>query len=116
MKTGFQTLADGRKVYYAEDGKMQYGEQQISGYWYLFDQANGAMKTGFQYIPEYDKTVYYNDNGQMQYGWLEINGDTYYLKYGSGAVAKGKMKIGDYWYDFDSTTGKMLAASSNLSK
>ena len=50
--TGFQTLKDGRVVYYNGQGQMQYGEQNIDRHWYLFDQWTGAMKTGFQYIPK----------------------------------------------------------------
>ncbi|MFT8457690.1 MAG: N-acetylmuramoyl-L-alanine amidase, partial [Liquorilactobacillus ghanensis] len=65
-------------------GQMQYGQQKINGYWYLFDNVIGARKTGFQYIANQNKTVYYNAAGQMQYGQQKING---------------------YWYLFDNKTG-----------
>ena len=74
MLTGFHKLADGRTVYYKNNGQMAHGELKIgSGWtWYNFDKNTGAMKTGFQYIPEYKKTVYYAANGQMQYGEQKI--------------------------------------------
>ena len=45
MKTGFQYIANQNKtVYYNNQGQMQYGQQQIGGKWYLFDQWSGALK------------------------------------------------------------------------
>ena len=84
--TGFQTLQDGRIVYYNNLGQMQYNQQLIDSHWYLFDRSSGAMKTGFQYIPEQNKTVYYNKDGQMVYGPQIINGKTYYFDTFDGAL------------------------------
>lgn len=56
---------------------MQYGQQHIDRYWYLFDNFTGAMQTGFQYMANQRKVVYYNNAGQMQYGRQKINGRTY---------------------------------------
>ena len=112
--TGFQTLKDGRVVYYNDQGQMQYGEQNIDHHWYLFDQWTGAMKNGFQYIPKYKKTVYYNANGQMQFGWQVINGKQYYLDRGTGAVTKGQKKLGGSWFHFDENTGAMSTGFTYL--
>ena len=65
---------------------MQYGQQRINGKWYLFDNCNGAMKTGVQYIANQRKTVYYAGNGQMQYGYQTVNGHHYYFNTSTGAL------------------------------
>ena len=86
---GFQTLKDGRKVYYSpNNAQMQYGQQNIDGHWYLFDKVNGAMKTDFQNLAPYgqNKTVYYGSNGQMQYGVFRIGKITYTADHMSGAI------------------------------
>ncbi|WP_238333822.1 N-acetylmuramoyl-L-alanine amidase family protein [Ligilactobacillus saerimneri] len=103
--TDFQKLQDERIVYYNNLGQMQYNQQFIDSHWYLFDRSSGAMKTGFQYIPEQDKTVCYAPNGQMQYGWQTIAGKTYYFNLGSGAMAKGPTTIDNETYYFDPDTG-----------
>ncbi|QLL78506.1 N-acetylmuramoyl-L-alanine amidase [Ligilactobacillus saerimneri] len=112
--TGFQTLKDGRVVYYNGQGQMQYGEQNIDRHWYLFDQWTGAMKTGFQYIPKYQKTVYYNQDGQMQYGWQQVKGQWYYLENGSGSMYRGQKKIAGHWYNFDRNNGQMSTGFTYL--
>ena len=112
--TGFQTLKDGRVVYYNGQGQMQYGEQNIDRHWYLFDQWTGAMKTGFQYIPKYQKTVYYNQDGQMQYGWQQVKGQWYYLENGSGSMYRGQKKIAGHWYNFDHNNGQMSTGFTYL--
>ena len=112
--TGFQTLKDGRVVYYNDQGQMQYGEQNIDHHWYLFDQWTGALKNGFQYIPKYQKTVYYNQDGQMQYGWQQVNGYWYYLENRSGALTRGQKKIAGHWYNFDHNNGQMSTGFTYL--
>ena len=42
VQTGFQTLPDGRKVYYNSKGQMAHGQAYINGHWYLFDSVNGS--------------------------------------------------------------------------
>ena len=65
---------------------MLKNQQKIDGYWYNFDVITGAMKTGFQYIKEQDKTVYYDKNGHMLYGMQNIDGSTYYFDKSTGAM------------------------------
>ena len=93
-QTGFQSLSDGRTVYYNSQGQMQYGEQKINGYWYYFNTSSGAMATGFQKLPD-GRTVYYNSQGQMQYGEQRINGYWYYFNTSSGAMVTGFQKLSD---------------------
>ena len=88
-QTGFQKLKDGRVVYYNNAGQMQYGQQNIQSYWYLFDRVNGAMKYGFQRIADQNKTVYYDKQGRMQYGHQTINNANYYFDKGTGAMQTG---------------------------
>ena len=58
---------------------MKHGQAYINGHWYLFDNVTGAMKTGWQYIKDQNKTVYYNSRGQMLYGTQLIDGKRYYF-------------------------------------
>ena len=127
---GFQTLKDGRKVYYSTDsGQMQFGQRNIDGHWYMFDTFNGAMKTGFVNIPEQNKTVYYATNGQMQYGQRNIDGHWYMFDTFNGAMKTGfvnipeqnktvyyaangqmqygKQNIDGHWYLFNTFDGAM---------
>ncbi|MBM6764233.1 N-acetylmuramoyl-L-alanine amidase [Ligilactobacillus agilis] len=103
-----------KTVYYASNGQMQYGQQQINGHWYLFDKWSGAMQTGFQNIPEQNKTVYYASNGQMQYGWQKIGEDYYYFDLASGEMMRGQKKLGNVWYNFNLKTGKMSTGFTYL--
>ena len=101
--TGIQPITDQNKVvYYNDAGQMQYGQQNITGHWYLFDN-NGAMQRGFQNLKDYgdNKTVYYNQDGWMQYGWQWLDNATRYFDTYDGAMAIGQKKINDHWYLFD---------------
>ncbi|MDD5958042.1 MAG: GH25 family lysozyme [Ligilactobacillus ruminis] len=80
---GWKTV-DGKTFYYSK-GKAVTGQQHIDGKWYLFG-SDGAMKTGFQRIPEQNKTCYYNDKGQMLYGRQYINGRWYTFNQCTGAL------------------------------
>ncbi|MYZ05543.1 N-acetylmuramoyl-L-alanine amidase [Lactobacillus salivarius] len=134
---GFQTLKDGRKVYYSTDsGQMQFGQRNIDGHWYMFDTFNGAMKTGFVNIPEQNKTVYYATNGQMQYGQRNIDGHWYMFDTFNGAMktgfvnipeqnktvyyaTNGQMQYGQrnidgHWYMFDTFNGAMKTGFVNI--
>ncbi|MGZ7886359.1 hypothetical protein [Ligilactobacillus salivarius] len=47
MQKGLKYISNQNKnVYYDSQGRMQYGEQNINGQWYLFDNVTGAMKYG----------------------------------------------------------------------
>ena len=106
MQTGFTKLSDGRIVYYAANGQMQYGEKAINGHWYYLDTWDGHLVTGFTTLKD-GRTVYYAMNGQMQYGFQKINGQTYYFDTWDGHEIKGTEKhIDGHWYNFD-TNGVM---------
>ena len=79
-------------------------EEAKDGYWYLYDD-NGNMLTGFQYIPQLDKTCYYDRFGHMLYGLQWIDGNVYFFDYGTGGIQKGQQKVNGHWYYFDDTTG-----------
>ena len=116
-------------VYYYENNTKVTGQKKINNYWYYFDDATGAMVTGFKTIINQNKTVYYNSNGQMQYGKQQINGHWYLfdsilgsMKTGfqyianqnktvyynnNGQMQYGQQQINGHWYLFDNTTGTM---------
>lgn len=82
---------------------MLYGQQNVGGHWYLFDDVTGAMKTGLQWIASQNKTVYYAGNGQIQYGWQNVNGHRYFFNFGTGAQASAEIiNINGHFYAFDS--------------
>ena len=114
---GFQTLKDGRKVYYSPDNaQMQYGQKNIGGYWYNFDTYNGAMKTGFVTIPSQNKIVYYSKDkaklGQMQYGKQNIGGHWYLFNTFDGAMYKGWLMSGNDWYYYNQQNGQLQTGSA----
>ena len=124
MKTGLVQIPEQNKtVYYANNGRMQYGwqwvnnatryfdtfngamvtgQQKINGHWYLFDNS-GAMQRGFQNLKAYgdDKTVYYNQDGWMLYGWQGIDNVPYYFDTFNGAMMTGERYINGHWYLFN---------------
>ncbi|URI12678.1 N-acetylmuramoyl-L-alanine amidase [Ligilactobacillus salivarius] len=112
---GFQTLKDGRKVYYSpNNAQMQYGQQNIDGHWYLFDKVNGSMQTGFKDLTPYgqSKTVYYAANGQMQYGKQNIDGHWYLFNTFDGAMYKGWLMSGNDWYYYNQQNGQLQTGSA----
>ena len=117
-QTGFQNLSDGRTVYYNSQGQMQYGEQNINGYWYYFNTSTGAMTTGFTKLSD-GRTVYYNSQGQMQYGNQTINDSKYYFDTVTGAMALGETTINGRNYYYNINTGvqeKGLVYNQNTKK
>lgn len=118
MQTGFQYLADQDKTVYYDPatGHMLYGMQKIAGkwyyfdfntgartsnqvyyngHWYLFSKKDGHRLTGFQKIPELNKTVYYNPkNGQMLYGVQKIKGKVYYKLSNGKYIKSGNITVG----------------------
>ena len=65
MSKGFTRLNDGRTVYYDQNGRMKYGEQQIGGQWYYFRTNNGDMVRGWFTMPNPDKRTVYYDNTRI---------------------------------------------------
>ena len=100
MAVGFTQLPD-KKVYYNQDGQMQYGQQAINGHWYYFDVNTGEMAVGFTQLP--DKKVYYNQDGQMLYGEQKIDNDYYFFNTFDGALSTGIQTVGNVkkYYDND---------------
>ncbi|WP_076650488.1 glycosyl hydrolase 53 family protein [Lactiplantibacillus plantarum] len=116
-------------VYYYENNTKVTGQKKINNYWYYFDDATGAMVTGFKSIANQNKTVYYNSNGQMQYGQQHLNGHWYLFDNTTGAMQTGFQKIANqhktvyyanngqmqygqqhlngHWYLFNQKTGAM---------
>ena len=124
MKTGLVWIPEQKKtVYYASNGRMQYGwhwvdnatryfdtfngamvtgQKYINRHWYLFDH-NGVMQRGFQNLKDYgdNKTVYYNKDGWMLYGWQGIDNVPYYFDTFNGKMLTGEQYINGHWYLFN---------------
>ena len=116
VKTGWQTLPDGRLVYYdPTTAAMVKGERNLAGHWYYFNPQNGA-KTTRQYVNLGSKIVYYNDQGQMLYGWQTIDGQRRYFDRWDGAEALSTiLPLDGHWYAFDRYgTPRDLQAVNNL--
>ncbi|WP_283573935.1 N-acetylmuramoyl-L-alanine amidase [Limosilactobacillus ingluviei] len=126
---GWQNLSDNRLAYYSpETNWMQYGEQNIDGKWYFFDQVNGDVKTGWYQLPDgrrvyydvqkgdhavsgqgmlhgmqtvADDTYYYYFNpgyGTKESGLKQVNGQTYY--FAPAQVRSAEVNLGGHWYYF----------------
>lgn len=107
MFTGWRK--DGSKTYYYDsNGVLAQGAKKIGNYWYYFN-GNGAMHTGWRYAGE--NTYYYDTQGHLAQGTTVINGQTYFFA-GNGALLgkaqTGAVKIGDYWYYFNSDGSKYV--------
>lgn len=116
VKTGWQTLPDGRLVYYdPTTAAMVKGERNLAGHWYYFNPQNGA-KTTRQYVNLGSKIVYYNDQGQMLYGWQTNDGQRRYFDRWDGAEALSTiLPLDGHWYAFDRYgTPRDLQAVNNL--
>ncbi|MEY8441558.1 C39 family peptidase, partial [Lactobacillaceae bacterium 24-114] len=103
MATGFQKLADGRIVYYNEEGQMRNGDVQMAnGDWYYFDPANGNMAKGGLLLDKVSGTLkYFNNNGVRQSGIISIDGIDYTFDSKTGSLnitGAGEHKIGNHWY------------------
>ncbi len=102
---GFVRLPDGRTVFYGSDGGMVFGEHNINGLPYFFDNSNGNLRTGEVFLPgrgwaflnpenaEYltgfhtlpdGRTVYYGSDYAMQFGSQSINGMPYHFDQSNG--------------------------------
>ena len=140
MATGFTYLPDqNKKVYYNDQGQMQYGFQKIKGktyyldpvtgsltkgqrninnHWYNFNLKTGELSLGLTYLPDEKKTVYYNEVGQMLYGSQTIAGVKYYFDLKTGAMKQDELvydpktkKLSYYAKD-----GKQVTGSVTLNK
>jgi hypothetical protein len=99
MKYGFQWISNQKKtVYYDLNGQMQYGQQHLSGYWYLFHMNTGAMLTGIQDLTPYGqkKKCLYAGNGRMQYGQKNYRGHWYLFDRRTGAMQTGFKDLKSY--------------------
>lgn len=70
---------DGEMYCFDSGGALQYGWQQINGYWHYFDPSSGAMHCG----------------------WLDVDGTLLYLDPSSGRATMGWALIDGFYYCFD---------------
>ena len=111
---------------------MCHGEKNIGGKWYFFDNASGAMITGWYNLP--GKKVYYAADGSMCHGEKNIGGKWYYFNnktgamitgwynlpgkkvyYGKdGAMVYGTQVINGTTYRFNPTTGALMMSGMSL--
>ena len=77
--------------YVSADGQPYKGERRIGGKWYHFDEATGAMSTGFTKLET--KTVYYLEDGPMAYGERRIDGKWYHFDEVTGAMSTGFTRL-----------------------
>ena len=142
--TGFQYIkSDSKTVYYdPQTGVMVYGQQCISGHWYLFDNYDGALQFGYQWLAGLNKEVYYDprtgamvygpqvinghhqyfnpqDGAQLKNGYATFNGQTSYYD-GNGNMVYGQQYLNGHWQYFDPRTGAQArnkyVTLSNLDK
>lgn len=90
MLTGFQELI--------------WGDNKEFKNWFYFDETNGNMLTGWQYIGI--SWYYFNPQGIMLTGWIEVNGNLYYLNK-DGVMLTDWQQIDGDWYYFG-TDGKRV--------
>ena len=125
MHKGLLTWSsDGRKSYYASDGKLQGGWQTVNGERYYFDWSDGNSKRWSQKI---DGSWYYFDgtsvmqkgwvtwkDGTKSYfqtdssgraaallGWASLNGKKFYFNPANGISARWSQVIDGKEYYFD---------------
>lgn len=114
MQYGWQWVNNATRYFDKVTGAMQYGQQNIDGHWYLFDNT-GAMQRGFQYIANQNKLVYYNNDGWMLYGNQNLSGRNVTLDKVTGEVRnlKGQQNLDGSWYLFNNS-GKVLTGFQNI--
>ncbi len=121
MHKGLLTWSsDGRRSYYASDGKLQGGWQTVNGKRYYFDWSDGKSLRWSQKID--GSWYYFNGSGVMQTGWItwkdgtksffdwdgrallgwrSFNGVKYYFDRATGISKRWSQKIDGSWYYFD---------------
>ena len=113
-KNGF--IEEGGYSYYYVNGERAKGFTKIGEDYYFFNAGNGRMYKDIKlWVPENEYGVepgYYDfgADGKMvqpdvKNGFVEESGSTYY--YVDGEKAKGLMKIGEDFYFFNQSSGKM---------
>ena len=114
MQYGWQWVNNATRYFDKVTGAMKYGQQNINGHWYLFDNT-GAMQRGFQYISSQNKLVYYNKDGWMLYGNQNLSGKNVALDKVTGEVKnlRGQQNLDGSWYLFNSN-GKVLTGFQNI--
>ena len=114
MQYGWQWVNNATRYFDKVTGAMQYGQQNINGHWYLFDNT-GAMQRGFQYISSQNKLVYYNKDGWMLYGNQNLSGKNVALDKVTGEVKnlRGQQNLDGSWYLFNNN-GKVLTGFQNI--
>ena len=114
MQYGWQWVNNATRYFDKVTGAMQYGQQNINGHWYLFDNT-GAMQRGFQYISSQNKLVYYNKDGWMLYGNQNLSGKNVTLDKVTGEVKnlRGQQNLDGSWYLFNNN-GKVLTGFQNI--
>lgn len=118
-RNGFFTEGNatyGYSTYYYQNGEKLKGFQKIGDDFYFFNKSSGKMYAGAKMWVgenEYGFEPGYYDfdaDGKMiipapKNGFVEENGATYY--YIDGELAKGLTKIGDDYYFFNKSSGKL---------
>ena len=109
FKTSWQTLADGRTVYYGPQAYMLYGHQTIDGHGYFFNRVNGDLTKGW--LQDGHDWYYYNpSNGQAQTGTATINGVTYRFDNSGKQILNYAI---DYRYALNAGEGDEDTAANN---
>ena len=109
FKTSWQTLADGRTVYYGPQAYMLYGHQTIDGHGYFFNRVNGDLTKGW--LQDGHDWYYYNpNNGQAQTGTATINGVTYRFDNSGKQILNYAI---DYRYALNAGEGDEDTAANN---
>lgn len=113
-KNGF--VEEGGYSYYYVNGERAKGFTKIGEDYYFFNAGNGRMYKNIKlWVPENEYGVepgYYDFDAEgkmilptVKNGFVEENGSVYY--YINGEKAKGLMKIGEDFYFFNQSSGKM---------
>ena len=108
---GFVTVGD--DTYYYKDCKLVKGFTKIGEDYYFFNAGNGKMYkdanmwvTGNNAYGFVGANYHFGADGKMQVnGFVRAGEDTYY--YRDGVLVKGFTKIGDNYYFFNKSSGKM---------
>lgn len=109
FKTSWQTLADGRTVYYGPQAYMLYGHQTIDGHGYFFNWVNGNLTKGW--LQDGHDWYYSNpNNGQAQTGTATINGVTYRFDNSGKQILNYAI---DYRYALGANEGDEDTAANN---
>jgi glucan-binding YG repeat protein len=98
QKTGYIVLDDGTAYYFSKKTKAALtGWQKISKKYYYFN-SKGVLQRNCWIGSKY----YVDQLGRRCYGLTTVNGKTYYLNEKTGIKTTGSVKIGNYYYFFNS--------------